>query len=283
MYNLMYSSSRAERHSQAHWLPGGYQGLNCKSLSFHMSKMTELCITGIVSSGPQLPVLSPGLSVYVILPKTIFSLTWPTELKMISPGKQRGWRPTMRPCQHRLPFAAFPSGLGQPLQQEGSRGLSCHRIRKCNRWSTDVPAVSCGTVMCAGSRQQQTWHQAAVEAHKIPVSCYTMMPGLRLCSSVLHFVTQPLFWSESQQAHIWEAVPLKGSMKGSEMKRPLLKAGLGELPGATGSPNLPLCFSLTCQHPFLSPTLASLSSLKPHPVGELPLQHKHSGEDTKGV
>lgn len=86
---------------------------------------------------------------------------------------------------------------------------------------------------------------------------------------MLHFVTQPLFWSESQQAHIWEAVPLKGSMKGSEMKRLLLKAGLGELPGATGSPNLPLCFSLTCQHPFLSPILASLSSLKPHPVGEL--------------
>ena len=109
------------------------------------------------------------------------------------------------------------------------------------------------------------------------------MPGLRLRSSVLHFVTQPLFWSESQQAHIWEAVPLKGSMKGSKMKRLLLKASLGELPGATGSPNLPLHFSLMCQHPFLSLTLASLSSLKPHPVGELLSQHTHSGEDTKGV
>lgn len=97
-----------------------------------------------------------------------------------------------------------------------------------------------------------------MEAHKIPVSCYTMMPGLRLRSSVLHFVTQPLFWSESQQALIWEPVPLKGSMKGSEMKRLLLKAGLGELPAATGSPNLALCFSLTFQHPFLSLTLASL-------------------------
>lgn len=97
-----------------------------------------------------------------------------------------------------------------------------------------------------------------MEAHKIPVSCYTMMPGLRLRSSVLHFVTQPLFWSENQQALIWEPVPLKGSMKGSEMKRLLLKAGLGELPAATGSPNLALCFSLTFQHPFLSLTLASL-------------------------
>lgn len=54
---------------------------------------------------------------------------------------------------------------------------------------------------------------------QILVSCFTMMPGLRLRSSLLHFVTQPLFWSESQQAHIWEAVPLKGSMKGSKMKR----------------------------------------------------------------
>jgi len=60
-----------------------------------------------------------------------------------------------------------------------------------------------------------------------------MMPGLRLRSSALHFVTQPLFWSESQQALIWEALPLKDSMKGSDMKRLLLQAGLGELPGAT--------------------------------------------------
>lgn len=77
-----------------------------------------------------------------------------------------------------------------------------------------------------------------MEAHRIPVSCYTMMPGLRLRSSGLHFVTQPLFWSESQQALIWEVVPLKGSMKGSEMKRLLLKAGMEGLPGATASPNL---------------------------------------------
>lgn len=59
-----------------------------------------------------------------------------------------------------------------------------------------------------------------------PAFCYTMMPGLRLHSSLLHFVTQTLFWSESQQAHIWEAVLLKGNMKGG-VKR-LLRGRPGE-------------------------------------------------------
>lgn len=99
------------------------------------------------------------------------------------------------------------------------------------------------------------------------------MPGLRLRSSGLHFVTQPLFWSESQQALIWEVVPLKGSMKGSEMKRLLLKAGLGGCLEPQEAQIL-LCFLLTFQHPFL----AFLFPL----VGELLPQHKHSGEDNKG-
>lgn len=51
---------------------------------------------------------------------------------------------------------------------------------------------------------------------QILVSRFTMMPGLRLRSSVLHFVTQPLFWSESQQAHIWEAVPSEGQHEGQQ-------------------------------------------------------------------
>lgn len=76
---------------------------------------------------------------------------------------------------------------------------------------------------------------------------------------MLHFVTQPLFWSESQQAHIWEAVPLKGSVKGSEMKRLLCRQAWGNCLEPQGA-QIPLHFSLITQHPFLSLTLASLPS-----------------------
>lgn len=116
---------------------------------------------------------------------------------------------------------------------------------------------------------------------QILVSCFTMMPGLRLRSSVLHFVTQPLFWSESQQVHIWEAVPLKGSMKGSKMKR-LHRGRPGPVPWGHWKPNFPPLLlinvprSLSQSNPCLS-----LSSLKPHPVGALFSQHEPSGEDAE--
>lgn len=170
---------------------------------------------------------------------------------MISQGRRKRMEtyPEAEPAQ--TPLHSLPFWAGQLYRQESCQ-QRCHRVSQCNGWSLMSRQCPAEPPRVQGAPNNKTWHQPAVEAHKIPVSCYTMMPGLRLHYSVLHFVTQLLFWSESQQALIWEAVPLKGSMKGSEMKRLLLKAGLGQLPGATGSPNLALCFLLTFQHPLHS-------------------------------
>lgn len=67
-------------------------------------------------------------------PKRISNLTSPTELKWFHKAGESGWRLTKRQCQHKLPFTAFPSGLGQ-LYKEGSCELRCGRVSKCKRWS----------------------------------------------------------------------------------------------------------------------------------------------------
>lgn len=75
--------------------------------------------------------------------------------------------------------------------------------------------------------------------------------------------------------------PTEGQREGQRDEEAALQAGLGELPGATGSPN-PAPFLLNTPTSFSQPD-PCLSSLKLQPAGELLSQHKHSGEDVKRV
>jgi len=76
--------------------------------------------------------------------------------------------------------------------------------------------------------------------------------------------------------------PTEGQHEGQRHEKAASAGRPGGAARSHGNPSLPLCFSLTCQHPFLSLTLAS-PCLPSNHIPRVSYSHKHSGEDTKGV
>lgn len=199
-------------------------------------------------------------------PKRISNLTSPTELKWFHKAGERGWRPLQRQSQHKLPFTAFPSELG-PLHEEKSCEQSCHRVSKCKagHW---CPSSVCRqhtttnlTPSCCGSSQN-----SCVLLHNDAWIKVTFL-WAAFCHAAAILV------GKSASPYLGSC-PTEGQHEGQRDENAASQGRPEGLPGATGSPNLALCFLLTFQHPFL----ASLFPL----VGELLPQHKHSGEDNKG-
>lgn len=162
----------------------------------------------------------------------------------------------MRLCQHRLPFAAFPSGLEQ--------------VSNTRREAVDgaVAGLQNATGRCLGSvlqdhsvcREQTTTNLTPSCCGSSQNSCLLPHNDAWIKVTLLRaaFCHAAAILVRKSASPYLGSRPTEGQREGQRDEKAALMAGLGELPGATGSPNLPLCSSLACQHPFLCLTLPSL-------------------------
>lgn len=209
-------------------------------------------------------------------PKRISNLSSPTELTWFHKAGERGWRPTQRQSQHKLPSPASPLGLGQ-LYKEESYEHRRHRVSKCSRWSLM-------------SRQRPAEPPHELGAHNKPDTCGSSQNSCPLLHNDAWIKVTFLWAAFCHAAAILvrkSARPYLGSCPTEgqhEGQRDEKAASEGRPGGAAWSHRKPK----SC--PLLLLNIPTSSS-QPDPCLSLPsdcilwvsYSHRHSGEDIKGV